>query len=392
MARINKLITLLVCIIMSLCLASRGFSTIKIGAAISLSGRYKKPGTMIYLGYKLWEKQVNNRGGLLGKEVELITYDDQSDADRSVALYKKLIEKDGVDLVLSPYSTSITYRVSSLTEKYHYPLLAAGASGPQLWERGYKYLFGMYALADRYFTGFLDIIAEYGFKNVVTIVENNQFPLSAADGVEKWGERFGLKILKKIVYSDGNENFEEILRTVKKLNPDAIVLCAYPKDVYRFMASMKHLRYRPRAFAATIAPAFKEFGVKLGKDAEGVFGPSQWEANARIPFPGTRKFIRDFKEFAKSTPTYHAASGYAACEILEKSINRAGSLDRELIASVIRQMDTFTVLGRFKVDARGVQIGHNPITIQWQKGKREIVWPRKMQTSNPIFPELYKQE
>ena len=118
--------------------------------------------------------------------------------------------------------------------------------------------------------------------------------------------------------------------------------------------------------------AFKEFSVKLGKDAEGVFGPSQWEANARIPYPGTRKFIRDFKEFAKSTPTYHAASGYVACEILEKSINRAGSLDRELIASVIRQMDTFTVLGRFKVDARGVQIGHNPITIQWQKGKREI--------------------
>ena len=371
---------------------SLGLPVVRIGVAISLSGKYKKPGNMVCFGYKLWEKQVNERDGLLGEKVELIIRDDESDPDKSFELYKKLIEEEKVNLVLSPYSSSITYRVSDVTEKYHYPLLVAGASDPQIWMRGYNYVFGMYALADRYFTGFLDIIAEYGLKKVVVIAENDRFPLSAAKGVEKWSKRFGLHVMEKIIYPKGRPDFVGILTKTRKFNSDALVLCAYPDDVYNFMQAMKQVRYRPRAFAATIAPAFRGFGLRLGKDANGVFGPSQWEANTRIPFPGTKKFIEDFKKFTNLTPTYHAASGYAACEILEKSIIKANSLEREKIANAIRQMDTYTVLGRFRVDDRGIQVGHNPITIQWQNGKREIVWPRRMQTATPIFPEWYRRE
>lgn len=362
------------------------FSSTKIGVAISLTGKYKEPATMVYLGYKLWETQVNKNGGLLGDKVKLIVYDDESDPEKSASLYNKLITKDKVDLVLSPYSSSITYSVSEVTEKYCYPLLIAGASDPKIWQRGYRCIFGMYALADRYFTGFLDIIAEYGFRKVVVICENDRFPLSAAEGVEKWSDRFGLKVLEKIVYPKGNPGFINVVSHIKSLNPEAVVLCAYPDDVYNFMETMRKASYRPAAFAATIAPTFKEFGIKLGRYAEGVFGPSQWEANARIPYPGTTKFIHDFEKFTNLTPTYHAASGYAACEILEKAVTQAGSVDRQKITSEIRHLDTYTVLGRFKVDQCGVQIGHNPITIQWQKGKREIVWPRKMQTAKPIFP------
>ena len=390
MAIVKKLGIISITLIFLFLNPARGFTDIRIGVAISLTGKYEKPGNMVCLGYKLWEKEVNERGGLLGEKVKLIIFDDESDAEKSFSLYSKLIKEEKVDLVLSPYSSSITYKVSRVTERYHYPMLVAGASDPHIWLRGYKYLFGMYALADRYFMGFLDIVAEYGFQKLVVVTEKDRFPLSAAEGIEKWSERFGLKVLDTIVYPKGRPDFVSIVAKIKKLAPDAMVLCAYPDDVYALMDSMKRAKYRPRAFAATIAPTFKDFGLRLGKDAEGVFGPSQWEANTRIPFPGTKKFIRSFKEFTKLTPTYHAASGYAACEILEKSINKVGAKDREKIASAIRQMDTYTVLGRFRVDDRGIQVGHNPITIQWQNGKREIIWPRRMQTANPIFPVWYK--
>ncbi len=392
MVSIRRLLLLLGVLLIVLYELPCAWATIRIGAAVSLTGKYEKPGTMIYYGYRLWERQVNARRGLLGQKVRLIIHDDESSAEKSVRWYRQLIEKEKVDLVLSPYSSSITYRVSTVTEQYHYPLLASGASDPEIWHRGYRYVFGMYALASRYFTGFLDIIAEYGLKNVVTIAENDRFPVSAAKGVEKWSGIFGLKILKTVLYPKGNPDFLTMVKNTKILAPDAVVLCAYPGDVYKFMKAMKALRFRPRAFAATIAPTFREFGARLGQDAEGVFAPSQWEANRRIPFPGTRKFISDFEKFTNLTPTYHAASAYAACEILETAVKEAGSIDREKIASEIRKMDTFTVLGRFQVDDRGIQVGHNPIIIQWQKGKREIVWPRKMQTANPIFPLWHKQE
>lgn len=360
------------------------YGDIRIGATISKTGKYKEPANMLLLGYKLWQKEVNEKGGLLGQKVTFIIYDDESKPQKSAELYRKLIEKDKVDLVLSPYSSSITYAVSAVTEKYHYPLLAAGASALGIWKRGFRYVFGVYALADRYFIGFLDTSAEYGLKKLTIICENSRFPLDAAGGAKKWAKRFGLKVSSFITYPPGKPHFVNVLKQIRLKTPDAIILSAYPDDVYNFIRIMNKVSYKPRAFAATIAPVFKDFGKRLGKEAEGVFGPSQWEANSRIPYPGTKNFIRKFKMFTGHTPTYHAASAYAACEILEMAVKASG-LDREKIRNTIRATDTFTVLGRFKIDQNGVQIGHNPVTIQWQNGKREIIWPRRMQTARPKF-------
>ncbi len=280
---------------------------IKIGVAISQTGKYRKPATMALDGYKLWVKEINEHGGLPGQHVQLIIYDDKSDPNTSMTLYKKLINEDKVDLVLSPYSSSITYKVSEVTERYHFPLLAAGASDPGIWNRGFRYVFGVYALANRYFIGFVDLIAEYGLKKMAIIAEDSRFPLSAAKGVQDWGDRFGIKTLVLLKYPAGKPDFSKIIKKIIPLSPDALVLCAYPDDVYAFINTMWEKRLHPRAFAATIAPVFKDFGMKLGEKAEGIFGPSQWEANSRIPFPGTMKFIRTFEEYTGKTPSYHAA-------------------------------------------------------------------------------------
>jgi branched-chain amino acid transport system substrate-binding protein len=135
----------------------------------------------------------------------------------------------------------------------------------------------------------------------------------------------------------------------------------------------------------TIAPMHPEFLKKAGPIGEGVFGPSQWEPDERIPFPGTKKFIADFVQYTQKQPSYHAGSAYSACQIIENAINRSGKIDHDKIRDYIRSLDTVTVIGRFKVDQQGRQIGHNPITIQWQNGKKEIVYPVKLQTAAARF-------
>ena len=115
---------------------------IKIGVSLGLTGKYSEMSNMQMKGFRLWEKEVNGRGGILGRKIKLIIYDDKSDPLTAKSLYEHLILNDKVDLVLGPYSSEITEAVLPVTEKYGYPMIASGASADRLWQRGYKYIFG----------------------------------------------------------------------------------------------------------------------------------------------------------------------------------------------------------------------------------------------------------
>lgn len=358
---------------------------IRIGATVSLDGKYREPSAMIQSGYKLWESQVNQRGGLLGRPVKLILYNDKSDEKLVRQFYEKLITEDKVDLVLSPYGTPLTLVASEVSESHDYVMLACGASGEKMWERGYRHVFGMYALAKRYFIGLLDLMARKGFESVAILYENTSFNLDVATGTESWAKRFGLKVTFSKGYQSEKKDLPMLLTEVRAVNPDGIILSAYPADGYELLHLMEQTKYRPKVVGLTIAPVHPDFQKKAGNMAEGVFGPSQWEPDERIPFPGTKSFIKDFIAFTENMPSYHAGSAYASCQIIEKAITHANSIDHQKIRDFISALDTVTVIGRFKVDHFGKQIGHNPILIQWQNGEKQIVYPTKMQTAPPKF-------
>jgi branched-chain amino acid transport system substrate-binding protein len=356
-----------------------------IGATVSLSGKYSEPSAMIQGGYKLWESQVNKRGGLLGRSVKLILYDDKSDEKTAVQLYEKLIKEDKVDLVLSPYGTPLTLAASEVSEKYGYVMIASGASGEKIWKRGYKNVFGMYATADRYFIGLLDLMARNGLKSVAVLYENSSFNIDVAAGIESWAKRFGMSMAFSKGYQSGKIDLQGLLSEARAVNPDGIMLSAYPADGYLLLNLMEQAKYRPKVIGITIVPSYPNFNKEAGNMSEGVFGPSQWEPDERIPFPGTKNFIRDYQSFTGIIPSYHAGSSYASCQIIENAVNQNKSLDQKKIRNFISSYDTVTVIGRFKVDSSGKQIGHNPILIQWQNGEKEIVYPTAMQTAPPKF-------
>ena len=358
---------------------------VRIGATVSLDGKYSEPSAMIQGGYKLWESQVNQRGGLIGRPVQLILYNDKSDEKLVRQLYEKLIKEDKVDLVFSPYGTPLTLVASEVSEKHGYVMLVSGASGEKIWGRGYKNVFGTYATADRYFIGLLDLMARNGLKSVASLYENSSFNIDVAAGIESWAKQFGLKVAFSKGYQSGKTDLPGLLSEARAVNPDGIMLSAYPADGYVLLHLMEQAKYRPKVVGITIAPVHPDFGKEAGNMAEGVFGPSQWEPDERIPFPGTKSFIKDYKSFTDNIPSYHAGSSYASCQIIENAITHNKSFNQKKIRDFVSSLDTVTVIGRFKVDPSGKQIGHNPILIQWQNGGKQIVYPIKMQTAPPKF-------
>ncbi len=384
---IQKWTLLLAVLILMLPLNGWGQSPapIRIGATLSLTGRFKEPSAMIRDGYRLWAKQVNQRGGLLNRPVVLIVHDDQSDPQTAHHRYQQLVNEDRVDLLLSPYGTPLTLQASQVTESRQMVMLACAASGKAIWNRGYRYVFGMYALADRYFIGLLDLMARKGLQSACVIYEDSPFTIDVADGADRWADRFGITVDLKQAFASGPQELPRLLDQAKKANADGLLLAAYPPDAYLLLDLLTQGDWRPKVLAITIAPIHPDFHQRAGAIAEGIFGPSQWEPDERIPFPGTIKFIQDFNSAYRKLPSYHAGSAYASCQILERAITEVGDIDHQRIRDYISALDTVTVIGRFKVDHHGKQVGHNPILIQWQAGKKEIVYPTKMRTAPPRF-------
>ena len=308
------------------CLAGDDKKPILIGATVSLEGKYSEPSSMVRSGFKLWEMDVNQRGGLLGRPVKLILYDDKSQKALVGKLYEKLIYEDKVDLVFSPYGTPLTLAASEVSEKKHMVMLACAASGEKIWERGYEYVYGVYALARRYFIGMMDLMAREGLETVSIIHEASNFNNDVAAGAEKWAKRFGLEIAIKQSFTDGASELPQLVKHLTGRQSDGLVFSAYSPDCYLLLKLLEPTPYRPKALGMTIAPIHPEFLKKAGPIGDRVFGPSQWEPDERIPFPGTKKFIADFVQYAQKQPSYHAGSAYAACQIIENAIKHLVSL------------------------------------------------------------------
>ena len=167
-----------------------------IGTTASMTGKYVEPSNMIQKATKLWVDEINQRGGLLGRKVKLVLYDDRSDAERTRVLYEKLITQDNVDIVFSPYSTPLTLAASSVSEAHQKLMIAVAAAAEKPWQQGARYLFQLYAPAKRQFIGLLDLMAKKNLRTLSVLYDDaSDFNLDIVSGVQEWADIFKIKIL-----------------------------------------------------------------------------------------------------------------------------------------------------------------------------------------------------
>jgi len=359
--------------------------SIRIGLTLGLTGKYSEMSDMQMKGFKLWEKEVNSRGGILGRKVEFIIHDDKSDPQTAKSIYEHLILKDKIDLLFGPYSSEITEAILPITEKHGYPLLISGASADSLWQKGYKYVFGIYAPASKYTLGFLELLVKNDLQDVAIIHADDLFSKDIASGTKKWAERFGLNVVLYEGFKKGVENLDDIAKKAKASKAQALIVCGHFNESVNMRLSLKRINWYPKAYFASVGPAMSEFHGKLKSDANYVFSSSQWEHHEETTIPGCKEFYHAYIQGYNEKPSYHAATAYAGGQILEAAIKHTGSIEREKLRAVLLSLDTITVIGRYGVDKKGKQIRHFNVIVQWQNGKKEVVWPEGLKTANPIF-------
>jgi branched-chain amino acid transport system substrate-binding protein len=358
---------------------------VTIGASVSTTGSNGNIGQYQVEAYKLWEEQINARGGLMGRPVQITVLDDASDPTTGQKLYEKLITEDKVDLVLGPYASSVTMAASTSTEKYRFPMLAAGASASDIWKRSFRYVFGVYSIAETYFNGVIELATKQGLKTVAILHEDTVFPAATANGTAAQAKAKGMDVIFKESYPTKVTDVSSLLTKVKGLNPDVLVGGSYEPDSMLITRQAKDLDVNPKLMAFSVGAATPNYGQALGPDADFVFGPSMWEPSLNTP--GNKEFLESYQKRWSREPDYHAATGFAGGQILEAAVKKAGSLDRDKLRDALASLETTTILpGKYKVDETGMQTGHIPVLIQWQGKEKPVVWPDQFKTASAKLP------
>ena len=358
---------------------------IKLGASLSLTGTYASLGQNQHRGYQLCLKQVNEKGGVLGRKVDMVLYDDKSDPATGVRLYEKLITQDKVEVVLGPYSSAITEAVANITEKYKMPMVSPLAATTSIFKKGRKYAFMILAPAENYLEGLLDIGLKRGLKTLAIINEDTLFPKATVQGTLELAKKKGMQVVFVEAYPKGNTDFSAILTKVRAANPDLLAAATYFDDAVAITRQMKELDVNPKIYGLTVGGDLPKFYELLGKNAEYVYGATQWEPD--LPYPGAREFTEAHrKEFPGADLSYHTAAGYAGCQLLVEAMRRAGTTDGDKLRDALLKIDAKTMFGPYKVDQDGYQVAKGGVLFQWQDGKKVMVFPEDVAAGKPRFP------
>jgi branched-chain amino acid transport system substrate-binding protein len=303
-----------------------------------------------------------------------------------------------VEAILGPYSSPISEAVANVSEKHRMPMMAANAATTSIFRKGRKFVFMVHSAAEVYLEGLIDIAAKRGLKTVAVLNEDTLFPKATAQGTVELAKKLGLQVVLAESYPKGTTDFTALLRKVAAAKPDVVAAATYFDDAIAITRGLKALDISPKMYGVTVGGDLPKFHEILGRDAEFVYGGSQWlaelvtlRAGGLIPiarqYPGAAEFVDAHKkEFSGAGFSYQTVAGYGACQIFVEAVKRAGTMDNGRVRDAILKLDMNTVYGAYKVDEGGFQTAHKMVLFQWQDGKKVIVWPEELAADRPRFP------
>ncbi|CAN5715196.1 amino acid ABC transporter substrate-binding protein [soil metagenome] len=378
--------SLLVIVLLAACASKAGPGQdqrpIRIGATMSETGSYATQGIPARNGYLLCQQHVNERGGILGRQVEFVIYDDRSDPGLAPDLYEKLITLDGVDAVMGPYGSTLTEAVAPVTERHRQVMISPLAATTSIWEQGRRYIFMVLPPAELFLAGLIEMAADNDLRTVAILQEDALFPRAAGTGAAELARQRGMEVVFHETYASGTEDFSAQLARIRAANVDVLGMAASALgDFITVVRQMEEQGTAVRMFGSTGAVA--EFAEALGDTADLTLGLSAWEPG--VPNPGAAEFTRAYQARFNQAPSFHAAGAYGSCQIFMEAAGRAGSLEAEALRAQLLNLQIRTVFGDFAVDDRGYQTAHRGLFIQWRDGEKVVVWPRDAATSPPLL-------
>lgn len=363
---------------------------IKIGTSLPLTGEFSQPGQAAEQGYKVWQKMVNDNGGLLGRQVELDIKDDASNQNTIVSDYNALISQDKVDVLLGTFSSLLNLPASAVAERNQMLYVEPAGGSPQMFDRGFKYLFfTQQATADKQGKLFGEYIAalpeDQRPKTAAYPTIDDPFAAPNVEGIRKILEAAGIETVYQETYAIDTKNFDTIVNAMKAKNPDMVVHGAVFEDGVGLVRAMLKANFTPTWLYETTAPSLgKQYADAIGpENTEGIMFAISHAPSADTP--GNAEFGQAYDEMFGGEPPEDAADAYAAGQVLQKAVEEVGSIDDQLkLADWLRDNSVETILGTLEWNDDGRPNGDFLIG-QWQGDSVQFVLPQEVATSDKII-------
>lgn len=354
---------------------SISYEQVVIGASVSEAGPYSVAGQSLKKGYLWWERDVNQRHGLLGRPVLVRLYDDRSDPKEVENLYTKLIREDKVHFLLGPSSTELTLAAARVADAYAEAIVATVASPGGIHRGQQRNVFPLYPSEDAYLDGIIDVgFARKNDRYAIVHSDSPVFANAALAGAEKIKQRGG-KIVYENKFERGTADFTPIIQTIRQRGDPLLILAAEVTDSVAFLKQYREKGLGSRGLASTNV-ALPSLFKSLGSLAEGVIAPTLWEPSVKIPYPGMQQFIEGYKKMWGDEPDQHAAAAVGAAQVLEAAVRVVGTLDKKKVRGALPTLETRTIFGDYKYDEKVLQKGKLPVIVEWTKdSQKTIVWP-----------------
>ncbi|MBV8937758.1 MAG: amino acid ABC transporter substrate-binding protein [Alphaproteobacteria bacterium] len=384
---------------------------ITIGFSMPLTGGLAVNGTSGLLAMQIWAEDTNKNGGLLGRPVKLVYYDDQTNPSLVPGIYTKLLDVDKVDLVVSAYGTNVTAPAlpviiqhdktfmglfaMDVNEEFHYPkyfsMLPVGPD-PRA------------AISE----GFFEIVKankdKLGLKTIALAVDDGEATRNTADGARVNMKKAGLNIVYDKTYPPTTTDFTPIIRAIQSTNPDIVYFASYPPDSVGLIRTMHELGLNTKICCGTMTgPQSTSIKTSLGPLLNGIITFDFWLPAPKLRFPGVMEFLARYQEQAAGKGVdplgyYLAPWAYADLQVLGEAVEQTKTLDQDKIADYIRTHTFKTVVGDVEFGEKGEWKKARLMTVQFQDiggtsidnfrdGKGEVVlWPDQFKAGEPILP------
>jgi branched-chain amino acid transport system substrate-binding protein len=382
--------------------ASAQSGEIKIGYSMAMTGGLGPNGKSALLAQKIWEEDVNAKGGLLGRKIKLIYYDDQSNPSTVPGIYTKLLDVDKVDLVIGGYATAMlapAMPVVMQRKKLFIGLLGLGVNS----EFNYPNYFVMIPSGPdpkpAFTKGFFDIAMAQNPKptTVAIVAADQEFSRNASDGARANAKALGLQIVYDKTYPPSTTDYTSIVRAIQATNADIVVVCSYPPDSVGIVRAVNEVGFKPKLIGGgMVGLQNTALKAQLGPLLNGFVNYDFWLPVEKMQFPGVDDLMKKYQARAAAEGVdplgyYMAPQAYAQMQVLQQAIEGTKSLDDQKLADYIRAGTFKTVLGDVKFGRGGEWSAPRVLQIQFQNVQGNGVDQFKdVKTQVVLTPSEYK--
>ena len=366
--------------------AAAADDVIKFGAPLPLTGPLAPEGIKQQQGYDLWAEQANKAGGISvgGKKykVEIVYTDYQSNTPRAVQTTEQMITQNNVNFLFGAFGSDAAKAASTVSEKYKVPTIAATASSSQVYDQGYKYLFGTFTPNDTLTTPLTQLIKSHApdVKKVAILARNDLFPLAIAQEMEKSAKANGFEVVYFEKYAIGTLDFSATLSQMKSLAPQWIFVTGYTNDLLLVRKQMVDQQMKAPVVTMIAGPAYQDFIDATGQSSENLTSAAWWHPaelyDGKDIFGSTSNFVKLFLAKYNSEPDYGQASAALCGALFQLAIERAGSLDRDKVRDELAKLDVLTFFGPVKFGPNGQINSLDPPVFQIQGAKPVVLFPQ----------------